>query len=103
MKIVGASDQTLLGSMSHHVGELLPDHDRRRVCIAGDDRRHDRGIGDAKSFDSMDFQLRIDDRGDLALVLPATVGDQAAPRMMVPMICVTFVSLTTALNLSVVL
>src|SRR6185369_439610 len=44
----------------YHVGALLADHDRRRIGVAGDDRRHDRSIGDTQIADTMDAKLRVD-------------------------------------------
>jgi hypothetical protein len=41
---------------------LLRDHDRRRVRVPADQRRHDRRVGDAEPLEAPDAQLRIDDR-----------------------------------------
>jgi len=43
-----------------HVRGLLADHDGRRIGIAADQGRHDRGVDDAQAFRSVHFQLRID-------------------------------------------
>src|SRR5258706_7100276 len=45
-----------------HVGSLLADHDGRRIGVAADQGRHDRGIDDAQAFNATDFQLGIDHR-----------------------------------------
>src|SRR5258707_10233544 len=45
-----------------HVGGLLADHDGRRIGVAADQGRHDRGIDDAQAFNATDFQLGIDHR-----------------------------------------
>ena len=47
---------------ANEVGRLFADHDRGRVGIAAGYRGHDRGVGDAQIFDSIDAQLRIERR-----------------------------------------
>src|SRR5580704_367075 len=46
----------------HDVGELLADHDRRRIGVARDHGWHHRGIGDAQPLDADYLQLGIDHR-----------------------------------------
>ncbi len=38
------------GAAADQVGGLLGDHDRRRVGVAADERRHDRGVDDAQAL-----------------------------------------------------
>ena len=38
------------------VGALLGDHDHRRIGVAADDRRHDRGVDDAQAIDTAHAQ-----------------------------------------------
>src|SRR3546814_8875835 len=45
----------------NHLGRLLGDNDSRRIGIAGNDIRHDRGIGDAQPPEGPQLQPRIDD------------------------------------------
>src|SRR5258708_4613135 len=49
------------GTLQDHRRALLADHRRRRVGVAADQRRHDRGVNDAQAFEAADAQLRIDD------------------------------------------
>jgi hypothetical protein len=35
--------------LQHHARGLLADHDRGRIGVAGGERRHDRGVGDAQA------------------------------------------------------
>jgi hypothetical protein len=46
----------------NHFGALLADHHGRGVGVAGRDVGHNRSIGDAQVFDSVDSQFRIHDR-----------------------------------------
>ncbi len=43
-----------------HVGGLLADHDGRRIGVAADQGRHDRGIDHAQALEPVNLQLRID-------------------------------------------
>src|SRR6056297_3199620 len=42
--------------LEDHVAGLLADHDRGRIGVAADDRRHDGGVGDAQPVDPVDAQ-----------------------------------------------
>src|ERR1051325_2269462 len=44
-----------------HLRPLVADHERRRVCVAGRHRRHDRGVDDAEPGDTVHTQPRVDD------------------------------------------
>ena len=48
-----------LPSAEDQVGGFLPDQHRRRMGVAANRARHHRGVGDPKSIDSPDPQLRI--------------------------------------------
>src|SRR5580658_4442046 len=50
------------GVFEHHGGAFLADHDAGCVGVAGDDLRHDGGVGDAQAGNPMDAQPRIDYR-----------------------------------------
>jgi len=47
---------------TNHLSRFLPDHHRRRVGVAADQRGKDRDIGDAQSCDAFDPELRIEPR-----------------------------------------
>jgi hypothetical protein len=49
------------------IGRLLGDHDDRRVDVAADQVRHDRGVDHAQPLDPEDAQLAVDHRRVLAL------------------------------------
>src|SRR5215469_1241922 len=46
----------------HHVSCFLADHRSRRLRIAADQRRHDRGVGHAEPLDAAHSKLRVYDR-----------------------------------------
>src|ERR1700728_1065495 len=48
--------------LAHQIGGLLADHDRRGVGAAGNDGRHDRGVGDAQPGEAAHPQFGVDDR-----------------------------------------
>jgi hypothetical protein len=46
----------------NQVGGFLADHCGRRLGVAADEERHDRGVGDAQALDPPHPELRVDDR-----------------------------------------
>ena len=48
--------------LAHHIGELLANHDRRGVGVAGDHGRHDRGVGDPQRLDPMNPEFGVNHR-----------------------------------------
>jgi hypothetical protein len=44
------------------VRSLFRNHDRRSVCVSGDNRWHDRGVDHAEAIDAVDPELRINNR-----------------------------------------
>src|SRR5579871_2397540 len=57
------STASAIGSMPcDEIGRLFGNHDRRRVGVAADERRHDRGIDHAQSFDPAHAQFGINHR-----------------------------------------
>ncbi len=69
--------------LQDHRRRLLADHDRRRVGVAGDNRRHDRGVHRPQTLSR---GARIDDRAPRFIDSPAATGfssleaDGATPR-----------------------
>ena len=57
-----------------HLGPLLGDHDRRRIGVAGDDRRHDRGVDDPQPFDAVNPQLGVDNGSLIGAHMQVPVG-----------------------------
>ena len=55
----------------HEVGRLLADHDRRRVRVAADDARHDRGVGDPEPAQAVDAE-RMPASGAVAAISRAS-------------------------------
>src|SRR6185436_570271 len=52
----------LSSSFENKIGGALGDHDRRRIGIAADDRRHDRRVADPQFVNATDLQGWINDR-----------------------------------------
>jgi len=53
-------DRYLPDRLPDQIGGLFADHDGRRIGVAADQGRHDRGIDHAQALDAMHLQLRID-------------------------------------------
>ncbi len=56
------SDRSVSVRLPEELGRSFRDHDRRRVGVTADDRRHDRRVDDSKAVDTVHLQVWIDDR-----------------------------------------
>lgn len=52
-----------IGMTADQVSGFFGNHDGRSVGVAGSDTGHDGGVDDAESFDAVDAELGVDDRG----------------------------------------
>ena len=68
-ELSGSIDPVSSSIGEDEVSGTLPDHDRRRIRVAGSDHRHYRCVCDPQALDAVDAQPRIDDRKRIAAQL----------------------------------
>ena len=55
-----AEDSSVSSGVGHKkVRALFRNHDRRSICVSGDNSRHDRGVDHPEAIEPMDPKLRI--------------------------------------------